>query len=90
MEPNNQSQQNPASFMTVTKSSLEKDSWPLRIPQFKQRIAAELHKYLVGNNCEMDIKYRLQPNAMVSPTQKGFYQVFQWPYKVMDPDYPFG
>ncbi|CCX12478.1 Similar to Probable kinetochore protein ndc80; acc. no. Q5B3B1 [Pyronema omphalodes CBS 100304] len=84
------SQQNPASFMTVTKASLVKDSRPLKNPQFKQRLAAELHEFLIGNNFEMDMKYQLQPNAMMSPTQKDFYQVFQWLYKRFDPDYPFG
>ena len=80
---------NNSSFFTTVKTSVTKDPRPLKNPQYKQRMAAEVLDYLLENNFEMDMKYQLPQNALQSPTQKDFYHIFQWLYKRLDPNFEF-
>ncbi|KAA8914275.1 HEC/Ndc80p family-domain-containing protein [Sphaerosporella brunnea] len=81
--------QSGASFFTTTKNSVQKDPRPLKDTNFKRKMQAEIQEYLLENNFEMEMKYTLGINALVSPTQKDFYQIFQWLYMRLDPNYQF-
>ncbi|KAF8535535.1 HEC/Ndc80p family-domain-containing protein [Trichophaea hybrida] len=80
---------NTSSFFTTVKTSVQKDTRPLKNAQYKQKMATEVMEYLLENNFEMDMKYQLPHNALQSPTQKDFYHIFQWLYKRLDPGYEF-
>jgi len=44
---------------------------------------------MTQNNFELEMKYGLSPNAMKSPIQKDFNNIFQWLYRRIDPSYRF-
>ena len=65
------------------------DPRPLATKTYRERIAQELMTYLTQNNFELDMRCSLNESSLRSPTQKNFYDIFQWLYRRLDPGYKF-
>jgi kinetochore protein NDC80 len=76
-------------FTGVTSAVALKDPRPLKNSTYQAKMAEEVTNYLVLNGFEASTGHSLSPNAMRKPTQKDFYNVFQWLYKKLDPNYRF-
>ena len=65
------------------------DPRPLATKTYRERIAQELMTYLTQNNFELEMRCSLNENSLKSPTQRNFYDIFQWLYRRLDPGYKF-
>ena len=76
-------------FSAAPTSSVKQDPRPLKDPAYKAKMIAEVTDYLLHNGFEMDMQYTLNQNALKSPTQKDFSNIFAWLYQRLDPGYKF-
>ncbi|KYK54887.1 putative kinetochore protein NDC80 [Drechmeria coniospora] len=74
---------------TLQPAGVPRDPRPLKDRSFQARIGQELLEYMARNDFEAEMNHALSPNAIKSPTQKDFNNMFQWLYHRIDPSHRF-